>query len=93
MTEPPPLQEESASAPERAHLEHAHHEIRTALTVLQSNVELVRVQLRLDADPSTRLVLHRHLSELDLAVERLRRLATQMRAWHHAGPMRADRRA
>ena len=67
------------------YLEAAHHEICTALTVLQSNVELVRVELRREADPSIRITVQRHLSELDLAVDRLRRLAASMRTWHDGG--------
>lgn len=66
------------------HLERAHEELCTAITVLRSNVELVRVELRREADAeSTRVVIQRHLSELDLAFDRLRCLAQQMRAWHH----------
>lgn len=76
-----------ASPQEMEHLERAHHEICTALTVLRSNVELVRVELRHDAEPSTHVAVQRHLTELDLAVDRLNRLAAQMRAWHAGEPV------
>lgn len=82
----PPSVEPPASAKEMEHLERAHHEIRTALTVLRSNVELVRVELRHDAEPSTHVAVQRHLTELDLAVDRLNRLAAQMRAWRGGEP-------
>lgn len=75
-----------ASPQEKEHLERAHHEICTALTVLRSNVELVRVELIHARDPAAHIIIHRHLSELDLAVDRLHRLATQMRSWHTAAP-------
>lgn len=79
----PPHPDGAASHRERERLEQAHHEICTALTVLRSNVDLVRVELRAEpADPASQVVVQRHLSELDLAVDRLRRLAIQMRAWH-----------
>lgn len=71
---------------EQEHLETAHHEICSALTVLQSNVELVRVELRHEA-VSTHVDVQRHLSELDLAVERLKRLAAQLRTWHAGEPI------
>lgn len=78
----PPSPSDIASPRERERLEQAHHEICTALTVLRSNVELVRIELRGDPDAPSQVVVQRHLGELDLAVERLRRLALQMRAWH-----------
>lgn len=67
---------------ERDRLARAHYEICTALTVLRSNVELVRIELRhqpLDSDP---VPLRAHLSELDGAVDRLRGLAHEMKQWH-----------
>lgn len=70
--------------PTRAHLDRAHYEIRTALTIVRSNVELVRRALRTPADDDTRVALHAHLSELDLAIDRLLRLASEIRAWHDA---------
>lgn len=82
MSEPPPFGEALATTQEKEHLERAHHEICTALTVLRSNVELVRVELRHDEDPSTHVAVQRHLTELDMALERLKRLAAQMRTWH-----------
>lgn len=77
-----PSEDGEASAREQAHLEGAHHEICSALTVLRSNVELVRIELREDTDPGTRVAVHRHLTELDAAVDRLQRLAVAMKAWH-----------
>ena len=75
----------TASAQEREHLERAHDEICTALTVLRSNLELVRVEITREHDPAAHPELHRHLGELDVALERLRGLARQMRAWHGPG--------
>lgn len=72
---------------EQGHLETAHHEICTALTVLQSNVDLVRVELRHEDDPGKHVSIERHLTELDLAVDRLKRLAGQMRTWHAGDPI------
>lgn len=68
---------------EREHLERAHHEICTALTVLRTNVELVRVELRHEPGTAAQAHVQAHLVELDLAVDRLRRLASTMRGWHH----------
>lgn len=84
MSEPSPLRGALSTQREQEHLETAHHEICTALTVLQSNVELVRVELRHEGDPGTHVTIQRHLTELDMAVERLRRLAEQMRSWHRS---------
>lgn len=67
---------------EQANLEDAHHEICTALTVLRSNVELVRIELRGEPLDAHTIAVHGHLSELELAVERLQRLAATMRGWH-----------
>lgn len=83
MIEQPAYSAPIPSPEERAHLEQAHHEICTALTVLRSNVELVRVNLREEADRSAQVEIHRHLGELDMAVDRLSDLAARMRAWHH----------
>lgn len=66
----------------QAHLVRAHYEICTALMVLRSNVALVRVELRETAPAEVRVAVQTHLSELDLAVDRLRRLAAEMRGWH-----------
>lgn len=71
-----------ATPREQQHLETAHDEICTALTILQSNVELVRIELRHDAALSTRSVVQHHLIELEAAVERLKLLAVRMRTWH-----------
>lgn len=82
MRDPLPLGDATATPQEKEHLERAHHEICTALTVLRSNVELVRAELRHDAGPATQLAVHAHLTELDGAVDRLKRLTVQLRAWH-----------
>lgn len=74
--------EPTASPREQAHLEEAHHAICTALTVLRVNVELIRMRLREGTVPGTRVVVHSHLTELDAAVDRLQRLAVEMRVWH-----------
>lgn len=71
-----------AATRERDHLERAHHELCSALTILRSNVALVRVELQEEKDPASRASVQRHLSELDGAVDRLLGLAVQMRAWH-----------
>lgn len=78
--------EPSASPREQAHLEEAHHAICTALTVLRVNVELIRMRLREGTAPGTRVVVHSHLTELDAAVDRLQRLAVEMRVWHSGAP-------
>lgn len=69
---------------DRSELELAHQELCTALTALRSNVELVRIELRPDRAPEARQMVAAHLSELDLAVDRLERLARDMRQWHAA---------
>lgn len=75
---------------EREHLARAHHEIRTALTVVSSNVELVRIELRETQLGPAAPPLHAHLEELEKAVARLLALAHEMRQWHDDIP-RADR--
>lgn len=82
MVDPPPSEDPSASAREREHLEEAHHELCTALTVLRSRVELVRVELRDGSGDSAQIRVHQHVRELDLAVDRLGRLALRLRSWH-----------
>lgn len=86
-------QEAEASPLEREHLERAHDEICTALTVLRSNVDLVRAELAREADgeahPAVDPAVERHLRELDMALDRLRGLARQMRVWHGPGPVGA----
>jgi hypothetical protein len=71
-----------ASGNEREHLERAHHEICTALTVFRSNVELVRIQLRDAPLPEGGIPIHAHLDELEGAVERLLDIAHEMKRWH-----------
>jgi signal transduction histidine kinase len=67
---------------EREHLARAHHEICTALTVLRSNVELVRIRLRDAPLPENGVPVHEHLKELEAAVDRLRDMAREMKGWH-----------
>lgn len=74
----------AVSSRERAHLERAHHEICTALTVLRSNVELVRIDLRKEPHPKGRVTVHDHLGELDAAVDRLQTLVLTIRTWRGA---------
>jgi len=93
MTDPSPPAHDAASSREREHLERAHDEICTALTVLRSNVELVRVELRNDPNAPTQVLVQRHLTELDLAVDRLKRLALEMRAWHEIGAIAPEKGA
>lgn len=69
---------------EQSPMERAHQELCTALTALRSNVELVRIELRPGRAPDTREMVAAHLSELDRAVDRLERLAHDMRSWHAA---------
>ena len=88
MSETPLAAKSFAHPGEQEHLETAHHEICTALTVLQSNVDLVRVELRHEEDPAQFVTIERHLTELDLAVDRLKRLAKQLRTWHAGDPIR-----
>jgi hypothetical protein len=71
-----------ASYNQREHLERAHHEICTALTVFRSNVELVRIHLRDAPLPANGIPVHAHLDELEGAVERLRDVAQEMKRWH-----------
>lgn len=78
--------DDPASLRELTRLEAAHYEICTALTVLRSNVELVRIELRHEADASTTIAVQQHLTELDAALDRLRRLAAQMRTWRAVEP-------
>ncbi|HUR69412.1 MAG TPA: histidine kinase dimerization/phospho-acceptor domain-containing protein [Candidatus Thermoplasmatota archaeon] len=77
--------ERPPSADERTHLEHAHHELRTALTSLRTNVELMRIRMRTPVPGATVGLVASHLTELDRAVERLEDLAKEMRAWHDRG--------
>lgn len=77
---------ESPTPREREHLETAHHEICTALTVLWSNMELVRVELRREPEGAPRAALQTHLTELDAASQRLKRLTVELRRWHGGSP-------
>lgn len=69
---------------EQAHLEGAHHEIRTALTVLRSNVALMRAHAGDEAPGADRAVAD-SLGEMDAAVDRLQRLAVVIHGWHDEG--------
>lgn len=71
---------------EREHLEQAHHEICTALTVFCSTVELVRFRLR--GTPADGAPMQAHLNELEGAVARMRDIAHEMKAWHARLPPR-----
>lgn len=82
MTAHTPGDAPPAKLREQAYLEGAHHEICTALTVLRTNVELVRIELRLDPGNRTPIALEPHLIELDAAVDRLQRLASAFKVWH-----------
>lgn len=69
---------------ERAHLEEAYHELCTALTSVRSNVELAQIKLRGSALSATErdVQIQVHLGEVETAVERLERLAKDLRVWH-----------
>lgn len=71
---------------ERERLARAHHEICTALTVLRSNVALVRIHLRgaarPGAVPGNAAPVHGLLDEVEGAIERLHGTAREMRRWH-----------
>lgn len=75
-----------ATRSEEEHLERAHHEICTALTVVGSNVELVRGELRHAGQEEAAAAVREHLAEVDLALDRLRRLAVEMRSWRASTP-------
>lgn len=70
-----------AALPERARMAEVHHEICTALTVLRSNVELVRIDMRDGSRAGEVVAVYAHLVELDAAVDRLQRIAQVIRAW------------
>ena len=76
----------SPAASEREHLSRAHDELCTALTVLRSNVDLVRIELRGAPLPGNGIPVHAHLDELDGAVERLRGMAHELKRWHDGLP-------
>ena len=74
--------------PEQERLAQTHHELRTALTSLRSNVELVRIELRdpARAEPAAREQrVAVYLVEMETALDRLVRLAEALRAWHALG--------
>jgi hypothetical protein len=70
----------AVSPRERAHLERAHQELRTALTTLRSNVDLIRI--RLDDGHGDPVAVAAHLMEVDSAVDRLVDLAQELKGWH-----------
>lgn len=65
-------------------LESDHHEICTALTVLRTNVELVRIELRQSdarhVDPREDALVDACLAELDVALDRIHRVARSLRS-------------
>lgn len=67
---------------EQAHLEVAHHELCTSLTVLRLAVELVRIRLRDEPPTPTTIAVQVHLADADQALERLDRVAFAIRARH-----------
>lgn len=74
------------AASERAHLEEAHHELCTALTSVRTNVVLAHIILKAEAAAERDVRLRAHLGEVETAVERLERLAKELRAWHALSP-------
>ncbi len=76
------MSDEPVSPGELGHLEHAHHELCTALTTLRSSVDIIRTQLREDTSLGTRMKVAARLCAVETAVDRLERLAREMRAWH-----------
>lgn len=64
----------------QARLEAAQEELSTTLTILCTNAELVRICLARDPAAATSVGINIHLAEMDLALERLRRLAMSLRA-------------
>lgn len=72
----------AASPEERRHLEEAYHELRTRLTSLRSNVELVHHELR--QNDGRHGGVEPHLQEMKSAIDRLEALSRTMRAWHDA---------
>lgn len=54
------------------------------MTSARSNVELVRIQMRPTrrASPRREADIADHLAEVDVALDRLERLAGALRAWH-----------
>lgn len=80
---------EPVTSGERERLARAHHEICTALTVLCSNVALLRIHLRETpppaAAPGAAMRVDADLDALEGAVERLHRAAREMRRWHDGG--------
>ena len=75
---------QGASKAEREHLELAHHDLCTALTVLCTNVELVRHGLKEPHLAGVAVAVHAHLDEVDGALARLRVVAHDMKRWHDA---------
>lgn len=79
----PALGLRSPGASDRERIEEAHHELCTALTSVRSNVALARIQLQgVLAAPERAVQIKAHLHEVETAVERLERLAKELRVWH-----------
>ncbi|MEA3200827.1 MAG: hypothetical protein QOE90_2255 [Thermoplasmata archaeon] len=75
----------AADQMERDRLEYLHDEMRTALTALQTNVDLAVRELGHDAAVRRRVEVIAHLTEVDGAVARLRALARLMQRWRGSG--------
>ena len=82
---PPRSRSPSDTHADRAHLERAHYELCTALTILQSNVDLMRLELLDRVDREARLAVHGHVAELESAIDRLQLLAREIREWRARG--------
>lgn len=69
---------DARSSREHQRLEQAHDDICTVLTILVSNLELVRIRLQRHADEATRVAVHSHLTDMEAAHERLHRVARDL---------------
>jgi len=67
------------SRQERLHLEAAHDELCTALTILRTSVAVASRQIARGSDAHPQVIAC--LGEAEHAVDRLQVLARQMRAW------------
>jgi signal transduction histidine kinase len=66
----------------RERLEQAHHELRTALTILMASGELLRRETEHNMAAPHRDVARARLKDMDEATSRLLRLAVTIRVWH-----------
>ncbi|HET6405418.1 MAG TPA: hypothetical protein VFH78_12295 [Candidatus Thermoplasmatota archaeon] len=69
----------------RADLEQAHHQLRTAMTIVRSRGDLLRLHLRDEPDAGRRATTEAHLLEIEIALDRLHDLVLDVRKWHAAG--------